>query len=231
MSDATLIEARGVTFAFPGEQPVLRGVDLSVGREVVAVTGASGSGKTTLLMCLAGVYEVDSGSISVAGRRIDGADLEERSQARRELMGLVFQFSELVAELTLAENVALPLELLGHRRRPALVKAQEMLAELDLGGLGGRYPSQVSGGQAQRAAVARALVHEPRVVLADEPTGSLDARNASQVLDLLLDAARRRNAAVVLVTHDASVAASADRIVDVTAVARSATAPTVSGAL
>lgn len=229
MSDAALIDARGVVFAFPREEPVLRGVDLAVGREVVAVTGASGSGKTTLLMCLAGIHVVDSGSISVAGRRLDGADLDERCRIRREELGLVFQFSELVAELTLAENVALPLELLGSRRRKALAIAVDLLGELGMADLADRYPSQVSGGQAQRAAVARALVHSPQAVLADEPTGALDAGNAALVLELLLEAARRRGTAVVLVTHDASVAARGDRIVDVTAVPRTA-APAVHGA-
>ncbi len=218
--EAALVETTGLTFGFAHEEPVLVDVDLVVGREVVALTGASGTGKTTLLLCLAGIHVPRSGSIRVAGRRLDGADLDERCRVRRESLGLVFQFSELVAELTLAQNVALPVEILGGSRRTALASARDLLTELGLDGLGDRYPSQVSGGQAQRAAVARALVHNPAVVLADEPTGALDPQNAARVLDLMLGAAQRRDAAVLLVTHDAGVAGHADRTVDAATLSR-----------
>lgn len=221
----TVIEAQHLSFAYPHDPPVLSDVSLEIGREVVALTGASGTGKTTLLMCLAGVLVPDSGSISVAGIRLDGAGPEERSRARRELIGLVFQYSELVAELTLQQNVALPLELLGESRGGALAAAHDLLDELGIAEVGRRFPGQVSGGQAQRAAVARALVHRPRVVLADEPTGSLDADNAERVLGLLLGAARRRGTAVLLVTHDAGVAAHADRVLDASSLSLRPTAP------
>lgn len=209
-----LIEVDALTFAFPRERPVLESISFTAGSEIVAVTGSSGSGKSTLLLCLAGILVPQTGRIAVAGQRLDGAAADERSSIRRQHLGLVFQFSELVAELTLAENVALPLELLGSRRRAAAAAAHELLEELGIGELAGRYPAQVSGGQAQRAAVARALVHAPAVVLADEPTGALDVENAARVLELLLTAARRRGTAVVLVTHDPLVAARADRAVD-----------------
>jgi len=225
--DATLVETRGLTFGFAREEPVLVDVDLVVGREVVALTGASGTGKTTLLLCLAGIHVPQSGSISVAGRRLDGANLDQRCRVRREVLGLVFQFSELVAELTLAQNVALPLEILGGSRRSALAAAHDLLVELGVDDLADRYPSEVSGGQAQRAAVARALVHHPAVMLADEPTGALDPGNAERVLDLMLSAARRRDAAVLLVTHDAGVASHADRVVDMAALSRRAVAVAV----
>lgn len=216
-----MIAAQDVSFAFPHERPVLDGVCFSAVDEVVALTGASGSGKTTLLLCLAGILTPSAGVITVAGQQLDPADRDGCSRIRREHLGLVFQFSELVAELTLLENVALPLELLGRSRRTALVVARGVLAELGVGEVADRYPSQVSGGQAQRAAVGRALVHDPAVVLADEPTGALDADNAARVLELLLGAARRRGAAVVLVTHDPLVAAQADRQVDLAQLERS----------
>lgn len=214
-----MIEARDVTFAFPHEAPVLDRVSFHAADEVVAVTGSSGSGKTTLLLCLAGILEPSAGAISVDGQPLTGVGADERSRVRRERLGLVFQYSELVAELTLTENVALPLELLGESRRGATRAARDLLAELGIEDVAGRFPAQVSGGQAQRAAVGRALVHRPAVVLADEPTGSLDAANAATVLRLLLGAARSRRAAVVLVTHDPDVAAHADREVNLSTLA------------
>ena len=214
-----MIDARDVTFSFPNEAAVLDRVSFRAADEVVAVTGSSGSGKTTLLLCLAGILRPSAGVITVAGESLTGVDADARSRIRRERLGLVFQYSELVAELTLAENVALPLELLGKSRRTAAEAARTLLDELGIGAVARRYPAQVSGGQAQRAAVGRALVHRPAVVLADEPTGSLDADNAAKVLELLLGAARSRGAAVVLVTHDPEVARHADREVDLTALA------------
>jgi putative ABC transport system ATP-binding protein len=212
-----MIDAHDVTFAFPHEAPVLDRVSFHAMDEVVAVTGSSGSGKTTLLLCLAGILQPSGGAIAVGGEPLTGVGPDERSRIRRERLGLVFQYSELVAELTLVENIALPLELLGESRRAATHAARDLLAELGIDDVAGRHPAQVSGGQAQRAAVGRALIHRPAVVLADEPTGSLDAANADKVLRLLLAAARGRGAAVVLVTHDPEVAAHADREVNLTA--------------
>lgn len=209
-----VIDAQDVTYAFPHEAPVLDRVTFRAADEIVAVTGSSGSGKTTLLLCLAGILEPSAGAISVGGEPMNGVDADERGRIRRTRLGLVFQYSELVAELTLTENVALPLELLGESRRGAARAARDLLTELGVDDVAERYPAQVSGGQAQRAAVGRALVHRPAVVLADEPTGSLDAANADIVLRLLLGAARTRGAAVVLVTHDPNVAAHADREVN-----------------
>lgn len=208
------VMANNVHFSYPGESEVLSGVDLSVSDEVVALTGSSGSGKTTLLLCVAGILVPSLGSITVAGNRLDGLSMDERSKVRRENIGMVFQFSELIAELSLVNNVALPLELLGWNARKARLKAQELLDELGIGEIGTRFPSQVSGGQAQRAAVARALIHEPSVILADEPTGALDKENSERVLNLFLQAARRHNTSVVLVTHDCVVASHADRQVE-----------------
>ncbi len=209
-----VIVAEALSFAFAHEYPVLNNVAISISDEVVAITGASGSGKTTLLLCLAGILVPSSGKITINGNVLHSANSEERSRIRRENLGLVFQNNELVAELSLLENTALPLELLGQSRKIARREAHDLLGELGVGEIADRYPAQVSGGQAQRAAVARALVHRPAAVLADEPTGALDAANSEKVLQLLITAARQRAVAVVLVTHDQTVAAHADRTID-----------------
>lgn len=212
-----VVDVHTATFAFPNEKPVFHKLSFSAANEVVAVTGASGSGKTTLLLCIAGILVPHDGQIWVRGKRMDGVSADERSRIRRQHLGLVFQFSELVAELSLVENVALPLELLGESQRVAKRLAHDLLDELGIADVASRFPAQVSGGQAQRAAVGRALVHRPSVLLADEPTGALDAMNAKKVLELLLTAARDRGTAVVLVTHDPLVAAHADRQVNLAA--------------
>ncbi|MDQ1676503.1 MAG: putative transport system ATP-binding protein [Actinomycetota bacterium] len=208
------VRAEGVEFAFTPGEPVLCGAALEVAAgEVVAVRGRSGSGKSTFLLCLAGILAPQAGRIEIAGRDLTVLDDDGRSAVRRTSLGFVFQFGELVAELDLLGNVALPLELLGVRRSRAARHAGALLDELGLGPLARRRPGEVSGGQAQRAAVARALVHRPAVVLADEPTGSLDEENAATVLDALVGLAVRRSAALVLVTHDDRVAERASRSV------------------
>ncbi|MFF8472748.1 ABC transporter ATP-binding protein [Streptomyces sp. NPDC015414] len=186
-------------------------MDLSIARgEVVAVTGQSGSGKSSLLYCLAGVLPPARGRVRFDGTVLADLDDEEMSALRRERFGFVFQYGELLPELTVEENTALPLRLAGKRKKAALAEAGRVLERLGLGELRERRPSQVSGGQSQRVAVARALVHRPAVVFADEPTGSLDSANADAVLREFLDLARSQGTAVVLVTHDPGVAAQAD---------------------
>jgi putative ABC transport system ATP-binding protein len=203
--------ARGVALSF-GETPALRGADLTVAAgEILAVMGPSGSGKSTLLHCLAGILVPDAGEILVDGRRIDTLDEAKRSELRRDEFGFVFQFGQLVPELTAEENVALPLLLGGARRVPALRQAGEWFDRLGLAGLQHRRSGELSGGQAQRVALARGLVAGPRVLFADEPTGSLDSLTGEQVMDLLVAAAREQGTTVVLVTHEARVAAYADR--------------------
>ncbi|HSY14636.1 MAG TPA: ABC transporter ATP-binding protein [Jatrophihabitantaceae bacterium] len=179
--------------------------------EVVALVGPSGSGKTSLLYCLAGLVQPDSGSVTFDGAELVGLSEARAAAIRRHSFGFVFQFAELVPELTLAENVALPLGLIGGRRRAADFRAAEMLARLGIDDVATHRPDEVSGGQAQRAAVARALVHRPAVVFADEPTGALDTANGQIVLAALLELARDHGSAVVLVSHDEQVAAAADR--------------------
>jgi putative ABC transport system ATP-binding protein len=205
------IEADDLQLSF-GETPALRGASVSIGAgEVVAVMGPSGSGKSTLLHCLGGILVPDSGEVRVDGERIDTLDEEARSRLRRDRFGFVFQFGQLVPELTAEENVALPLLLRGVRRAHALAEARGWFARLDLAGVERRRSGELSGGQAQRVAVARGLVADPPVVFADEPTGSLDSLAGEQVMELLVTEARRRGTTVVLVTHDARVAAYADR--------------------
>lgn len=176
----------------------------------MAITGQSGSGKSSLLYCLAGVLPVSRGEVRFAGRALSDLDDEALSTLRREQFGFVFQYGELLPELTVEENAALPLRLAGQRKAQALAVAGEVLDRLGLAKLRQRRPSQVSGGQCQRVAVARALVHKPAVVFADEPTGSLDSGNSAAVLEEFLSLARSQGTAVVLVTHDSQVAARAD---------------------
>ncbi|MBK1787706.1 ABC transporter ATP-binding protein [Prauserella cavernicola] len=195
-----------------GATQALRGADVSVrAGEVLAVMGPSGSGKSTLLHCLAGIVTPDSGSIEYQGRDLVAMSDAERSALRRTDFGFVFQFGQLVPELTCLENVALPLRLGGVKRKVAEAKARQWLERVEVGELGARRPGDVSGGQGQRVAVARALVGDPQVVFADEPTGALDSLNGETVMQLLTEAARSANAAVVLVTHEARVAAHSDR--------------------
>jgi putative ABC transport system ATP-binding protein len=207
----TLVEARDVCLSF-GPTPALRGATLAVqAGEILAVMGPSGSGKSTLLHCLAGILVPDAGEIHFAGRRLDTLSETDRSALRRDRFGFVFQFGQLVPELSAEENIALPLLLRGLRRTDALTRARWWFERLDLDGLQRRRSGELSGGQAQRVALARGLVAHPEVVFADEPTGSLDSLTGEHVMELLVAAAREQGTTVVLVTHEARVAAYADR--------------------
>jgi putative ABC transport system ATP-binding protein len=200
-----LRKAFGSTFALDGAS-----MRVDAG-EVVAVMGPSGSGKSTLLHCLAGIVRPDSGRVEYAGRELSTMSDAARSALRRSDFGFVFQFGQLVPELTGLENVALPLRLNGMSRRAAQRQAAGWLDRLEVSDVAGKRPGELSGGQGQRIAVARALVSNPRVIFADEPTGALDSLNGERVLRLFTQAAREHGAAVVLVTHEARVAAYSDR--------------------
>jgi len=206
-----LVEARNVYRSF-GQTPALRGASLSVARgEILAIMGPSGSGKSTLLHCLAGIFTPDSGEVWFEGRRLDELSDTKRTELRRTAFGFVFQFGQLVPELSTADNIALPLLLNKVSRRTAYKKAHDWLERLGLGDLAARRTGELSGGQAQRVALARALVAQPKLLFADEPTGSLDSLASETVMDLLVSLAREEGTTVVLVTHDARVAAYADR--------------------
>jgi putative ABC transport system ATP-binding protein len=206
-----VLRAVDVSYSF-GPTPALQGARMSVARgEIVAVMGPSGSGKSTLLHCLAGILTPQSGEIWFDGGRLDTLSDARRTQLRRTDFGFVFQFGQLVPELSAADNVALPLLLGGTRRKAAYAAATTWLNRLGLDGLEARRTGELSGGQAQRVAVARALVGRPQVLFADEPTGSLDSLTGEKVMDLLVDLVREEGTTVVLVTHDARVAAYADR--------------------
>ena len=211
MTQSTAVEARDVVLSF-GETPALRGATLAAAPgEILAVMGPSGSGKSTLLHCLAGILVPAKGEIWFDGQRVDTMNEKQRSTLRRERFGFVFQFGQLVPELTAEENVALPLLLGGARRPAALHAARTWLERLGLDGLGHRRSGELSGGQAQRVALARALVTEPKMLFADEPTGSLDSLTGEQVMNLLVTSAREQGTTVILVTHEPRVAAYADR--------------------
>ncbi|GIE36616.1 ABC transporter ATP-binding protein [Actinoplanes italicus] len=211
MSSQPLLVADEVSRSF-GPTRALNGASLRVfPGEVLALTGPSGSGKSTLLHCLSGILTPDSGRVAFEGRDLAALTDRERSALRRGAFGFVFQFGQLVPELTCLENVALPLRLDGVRRTRAEQHATELLDRLEVADVAGKRPGQVSGGQGQRVAVARALVTGPRVIFADEPTGALDSHNGAQVMRLLVAAAKERGSAVVLVTHESHIAACADR--------------------
>jgi putative ABC transport system ATP-binding protein len=206
-----LLEATGLHKAF-GPTPALEDAGLGVDAgEIVAVMGPSGSGKSTLLHCLAGIVRPDAGRVVFDGRDLTALSDAGRSALRRREFGFVFQFGQLVPEMPCVENVALPLRLEGVRRREAERRALEWLERLEVAGVAGKRPGEVSGGEGQRVAVARALVAEPCVLFADEPTGALDSLNGERVMLLLTQAAREAGTAVVLVTHEPRVAAYSDR--------------------
>ncbi|MCQ4079508.1 ABC transporter ATP-binding protein [Streptomyces sp. RB6PN25] len=191
----------------------VRHVDLQVDRgEFVAVMGPSGAGKSTLLHLLGGLDRPDSGEIWLDGRRVDGLPESRWAVLRRRSVGFVFQFSNLVANMTAADNVELPALLAGIPPRQARARREELFAELGIEDKAGSTPAGLAGGEQQRVALARALVNEPGLLLADEPTGSLDSRNTRDVLRLL-SRFHERGQTIVLVTHDARVASTADRVI------------------
>jgi len=208
-----MLEVRDLAHGYPG-QPVFQGVGLSLAAgESVAVVGASGVGKSTLLQCMAGLERWQHGDIRVAGLDIGPLDDEARARWRREHVGFVFQAFHLLPYLSVFDNVHLPLLLLG---QPNPKRVSEMLQAVGLQQLGGRLPEQLSGGQMQRVAIARALVHQPPLLLADEPTGNLDPAHATEVLELLLQQSHAHGTALVLVTHNLHAAQRANRALELT---------------
>ena len=214
---APAIEIRGLTKVFGSGQTAVRaldGVDLEIGRgEMVAIMGPSGSGKSTLLHLLGALETPTSGSIALAGRRFDGLDDRELTLLRREGIGFVFQFFNLLPSLTAEENVLLPALIAGLRDEAIAARARALLDRVGLAGRATHLPSELSGGEQQRVSIARALLMEPALILADEPTGNLDSKSEAQVLELLAELNRDEGHTIVMVTHDPDAAAVAGRVV------------------
>jgi putative ABC transport system ATP-binding protein len=206
------IQALSKAFAEGGRtRTVLGDLSLAVAEgEIVALMGRSGSGKSTLLNVIAGIDRPDRGAVVVGGTVVSALPERERTLFRRHQIGFVFQFFNLLPTLTVAENVRLPLELVGRKGADAVAA---LLAAVGLADRAGTFPDRLSGGEQQRVAVARALVHEPSLVLADEPTGALDGETGRSVLALLVELARRSRRTMILATHSAEVARAADRVV------------------
>jgi putative ABC transport system ATP-binding protein len=215
MTKPTLISAFGLTRTFgSGDNAVIALNDVAievVAGELVAIMGSSGSGKSTLLAALGGLDSVDGGLVEIEGRALSDLNAGESARLRRQSLGFVFQDLNLVASLTIRENVALPLELDGIPAKDVAVQVEAALEEMSISEIAHRYPDQVSGGQRQKAAVARSFIGERKILLADEPTGALDSRNSEEVIRLIRSKVDQ-GLAGVLVTHDAKIAAWADRI-------------------
>lgn len=211
MEHDIILEARSLKKAF-GRTEAMRGIDLNVERgEILAIMGPSGSGKSTLLHALAAIERPDDGTVFFKGARIDSLSDAERTILRRTKFGFVFQFGQLVPELTALDNVMVPLMLGGVRKGEAVRRAKEWLARVGLADRAELLPGQLSGGEAQRVAIARSLIIRPEILFADEPTGALDSFNSEQVMEMIVQLARAEGLTVVMVTHEPMIAAFADR--------------------
>jgi putative ABC transport system ATP-binding protein len=218
MATLPLLEIRNLQKTVPGGRRLFDNVSLRLDRgELIAIMGESGAGKSTLLNVVAGLESSDSGSVAIDGAELGSLDEDGRAALRRSRIGFVFQAFHILPHLTLGQNVALPLALLRAAPADRAARAEEMLAAVGLSGRSGDYPKQLSGGELQRVAIARAIAHRPPLLLADEPTGNLDAETAHRVLRLMIEQQRAAGAGALLVTHSEVAAASADHVLRLTA--------------
>lgn len=209
-----MLEVRNIYKSF-GNLEVLKDISLSIEkREIVAIVGPSGAGKTTLLQIMGTLENPDRGSVRFGDTELVGMKDKKLSAFRNRNMGFVFQFHQLLPEFTAQENVALPALIAGMSRRKAMEKAKDLLVQLGLGERLSHKPAEMSGGERQRTAIARALVNDPEIIFADEPTGSLDSANRQEIQNIFVDLRDRLGQTIVMVTHDASLAAIADRTVE-----------------
>jgi putative ABC transport system ATP-binding protein len=209
-----LIRASRVSKFYPGKRDVtaLRGIDLQIARgELVAIVGASGSGKSTLLNLMGALDRPTSGTIEIDGMPLSGIPDRELTQIRRDKIGFIFQFFNLLPTLTALENVSIPLHLRGWNRKKAHARARELLSVVNLSGRTDHLPEEMSGGERQRVAIARALSIYPPILLADEPTGNLDTHTTCEILRLLGDLHQQLHSTIVMVTHDSAVADTCSR--------------------
>lgn len=207
-----VLEVESLTKSY-AERPILRGVSFKLEQgERVALLGPSGSGKTTVLNCVGGVDRADSGSVRIASLALSELNVDELAHLRRRHIGTVFQFYHLLPTLSAAENIELPLQLLGVATSEREKRVRELLERVGISHRAAALPGQLSGGEMQRVAIARAVVHRPALILADEPTGSLDSATGTQVLDLLAEIVRETNAAMLLVTHSPETVKHCERV-------------------
>ncbi|MDE6340698.1 MAG: ABC transporter ATP-binding protein [Muribaculaceae bacterium] len=209
-----MLQLKNIQKSF-GNLQVLKGIDLTIGKgEIVAIVGPSGAGKTTLLQIAGTLESPDSGSVIFNGTELTGMKDKALSAFRNRNMGFVFQFHQLLPEFTAQENVALPALIAGTSKKKAMARAAELLAQLGLSERLHHKPAAMSGGERQRAAIARALINDPEIIFADEPSGSLDSANREEIQNIFSDLRSRFGQTVIMVTHDPSLAAIADRVVE-----------------
>lgn len=213
MDNTAVLVARGIHKKF-GASLIIRGVNITLGQgEILAIMGPSGSGKSTLLHCLAGIIDSDSGEITYKGQDITTLNQNDRTKLRRTDFGFIFQFGELIPELPVIDNIALPLLLRGVRKKEAYDISNKWISKLGVSEVARNLPHTLSGGETQRVAIARAMAVDPTVIFADEPTGSLDTTNALKVMRLFVELANQYNKSIIFVTHSAAMAKYANRVV------------------
>lgn len=214
-----LVSVRGLRKSFAGGDStnlVLKDVDLDIGPgALLVIRGVSGSGKTTLLNIIGGIDSPDAGTVCVAGRALESLDFAQRTRFRAETVGYIFQFHNLISTLTVEENVLSGLEAMRPLRREDWQRAGALLERVGLAGYEKRFPARLSGGQQQRVAIARALIKQPALILADEPTGSLDEATGEAVIDLLAEVQREHSTTIVLVTHNPALCTHANRVLEI----------------